>query len=99
MKIEKGTTLKQFWAGLPEGAEERILGLEADGRKGEVVHDVPGVGQVGIWLDACSEGADRGGYVRYAKLYWILGPNDGPVVLEEDPGGDQWLFEGRLGRL
>lgn len=94
--IDAGTGLKDFWAKLPPEAEGDLLDLRAG--RSPAAYRLAGIGQVEIWLDACSEGADRGGYVRYARLCEISGPH-GPVVLEEDPGAGRWLFEGRNSRL
>lgn len=91
IKFDSGTTLKQFWAGLPEGAEELISELEVDGRAGERIYEVPGVGKVGMWIDDDSEGMS---YTRFAELYGVPDPDGRPVVLEDDDD-EGWLFKGR----
>ena len=90
------TALSEFWQLLPEGTEEVLLDLSYDGRKGEQETEVPGVGRVTHWLDACSEGADRGGYVPWARLHDVVGPTGKPVELEGETDGCQFLFAGRM---
>lgn len=94
----RGTRLADFWKGLPDGAEEALLDLPYDGRKGEQVSFVPGVGSVATYVDACSEGEDRGGYVKYARLVDVLVDGE-PVLLEEDGGEGTFLFEPRMTEL
>lgn len=94
-KLEKGTKLSDLWDLLGEGAEDALLDLSPDGAAGTVVVDVPGVGKVDVWLDACSEGADRGGYVTYLRLHDVLEPNGSPVVLESETDGSELFFDGR----
>ena len=94
--IVDGTTLVELWDLLPEGAEEVLLGLEYDGKKGEQEADVPGIGRVTSWIDECSEGADRGGYVQWARLHDVVGPTGKPVVLESETDGGEFLFSGRM---
>jgi hypothetical protein len=100
IRVAQRTSLEDFWKLLPEGTEEALLGLEYDGRKGEQTVEVPqGVGRVTTWLDECSEGADRGGYVCWAKLHDVLDYNNQPVVLEADTDGSCFFFADRMGVL
>ena len=99
VKVEKGTTLQEFWALLPEGTEDALLELEPDGQAGAQETTVEGVGRVSYWVDACSEGVDRGGYVAYVKLHEVEGPEGKPVILEEDAGPVEFLFESRMVKL
>lgn len=98
-QLAKGTSIEDFWSSLDETARDALLDLEPDGRAGAQVHQVPGVGKVTCWLDACSEGADRGGYVTYLELHDILRPNGEPVVLESETDGSEYYFDGRSSRL
>jgi len=96
--LKKGTTLEQLWASFP-GLEEQLLELEADGKEGKITMDVPGVGQVSTWIDECSEGRDRGGYVQWWRLEEVTHLNcldaEEPVELEGDTDGSQIFFGGR----
>lgn len=95
IKCPKDTSLEDFWKLLPEGAEETLLGLAYNPRKGEVEQFVPGVGTVVSYVDACSEGEDRGGYVKYARLLDVLDSQGRPVVLEGETDGCEFMFEPR----
>ena len=99
IRVPDQATLSEFWSLLPEGAEEVLLGLEYDGKKGEQEADVPGVGRVTSWIDECSEGADRGGYVQWARLHDVVGPTGEPVELEAETDGGEFLFSGRMTQL
>lgn len=96
---KRGTNLEDFWRLLPEGSEEALLGLDYDGRKGEQEHDVPGVGRVTAWIDECSEGADRGGYVKWARLLDVTEEGGEALVLEANTDGCEFLFAGRMCQL
>ena len=95
VKVKKGTTLEEFWALLPEGTEDALQELVPDGRAGVKETTLEGVGRVSYWLDACSEGADRGGYVAFYELHDVLRTPKKAVVLENCP---DWglQFNGRM---
>ncbi len=61
--------------------------------------EVPGVGKVTAWVGPCSEGADRGGYVRFFKLHGFVDEKGAPVVLEADEGAGELLFNNRMSVL
>jgi hypothetical protein len=98
-KLERGTDFDDFWDSLGEEVQDALSELEPDGRSGLRTHDVPGLGKVDCWLDECSEGADRGGWVTYLTLHGVLGPDGEPVTLEGDIDDSQYFFEGRSTRL
>ena len=96
IKIADQAELADLWALLPEGAEEVLLSLSYDGRKGEQTTEVPGVGRVTHFLDACSEGEDRGGYVKWVTLHDVVGPTGKPVRLESETDGGEFMYAGRM---
>lgn len=96
MKIKHATSIEDFLAGLPEATREELEDLH--GERNERVVEIDGLGKVQVWLGECSEGADRGGYVSFAKLLDVEGPDGQPVTLEQDTGDSGWLFEGRYGK-
>jgi hypothetical protein len=98
-KFEVGTTIRQLFEALGEEAEEALLGLEPDGREGEKTEEVKGVGRVTYWLDACSEGADRGGYVTYVRLEECVDHKNWPILLEAETDGSELYFNGRMARI
>lgn len=93
--VEQDTSLFDLWELLPEGTEDVLLGLDPDGRKGEKEVSIDGVGRVKFWLEACSEGADRGGYVVWYELLNVHGYDGKPLLLEGDTDGESVLFAGR----
>jgi hypothetical protein len=93
MKVNKGLKLDIFWGLLPSKTEDFLLGLEANGKHGVATYDSP-AGKVMIWLDACSEGADRGGYVKWIELLDVQF-EDGSVILEADTDGSCLFFANR----
>ena len=99
IKLKKDDTFDGFWDSLPEAVQEVLLDLDPDGRAGVQEHDVPGVGRVECWLDECSEGADRGGYVTWLRLHGVLDHEGDPLVLESETDGSEYMFEGRMTRL
>ncbi len=98
VNVTRETRLVDFWALLPAGAEETLLELPFDARSGEQTSEVAGLGKVTFWIDECSEGADRGGYVKYVRLDDVRVDGE-PVTLEGETDGGEFLFEGRLGLL
>ena len=97
--VPRGTDLEDFWKLLPGGAEDRLDDLEADGRTGVTKAELDGVGRVEKWLDACSEGSDRGGYVSWYELLDVRDDGGRPVRLEQDTGDGEILFADRMTRL
>ncbi len=97
INVPKDTEVEAFWKLLPEEANDLIQDLEFSGRDGVQTAEVEGLGAVETWIDASSEGSDRGGYVRFAKLLGVLDSTGQPIVLEEDnPADGFFIFEGRM---
>ena len=92
-----GTTARDFCNRFSKQAWDTLNEVHPDGQKGTIKANVSEFGKVSVYLGACSDGADRGGYVIFIKLHNFLGPNKEPIVLEEDH--DEWLFEPRTWRL
>ena len=99
LKLHDGIELDEFWRILGAGAEEALMEIEVEGRKGSTKVLVPGVGPVEVWLDECSEGADRGGYVKWYELANVLDLKGKPLQLEADTDDCEIFFAGRMGRF
>jgi hypothetical protein len=98
------TLLNDFWKLFPADTEEKLLELDPDGRAGVQTVTLEGVGRVEYWLDACSEGADRGGYLPWYKLLDVtyfdrFSQKDEPVELESETDGSELYFAGRSSLL
>ena len=94
IKLKKDTTIEEFINNLSEKAKNELFDLT--GERNVKTIETENFGSVEVYLDACSEGADRGGFVTFVKLHQVKGPDGQPVVLEAEPGGDEWLFENRM---
>lgn len=93
--LKSGSRIEDFFSSLPAGAHEALLALEGDGYKGAQRVTVPGVGDVTVWLDACSEGSDRGGFVNFLRLHDVTDERGREVVLEAETDGSELYFNGR----
>ena len=92
----KGTRIEDFLSSLPVGTVEVLLDLEPNGKVGAQTYTVPGLGRVSAYLGACSEGTDRGGYVKFYELLEVSDEAGRPVVLEAETDGSELYFDGRM---
>jgi hypothetical protein len=98
--LDPGASLDDLWGSLPEGAEGTLLELDPDPRTGDKTTTIDEIGRVTYWIDACSEGADRGGYVQYVRLDdWTNSATGEPITLEAETDGSALYFDGRNGQL
>ena len=93
MIVKFDTKIEDFLASLSQETQELLNDLDADSSPKNV--ELPELGLVTVYLDACSEGADRGGYVRFIKMHDVKNEKDEVITLEEDCDDNIWLFEGR----
>jgi hypothetical protein len=100
-KWKQGTKIEEFWAQFPPDTQARILDFDVDTRNGALFRSLPGLGECEIWLDACSEGEDRGGYVIWVECYDQLDEEGTPIQLEQVSEEEQTplMFAGRSGVL
>lgn len=104
MTLTTPIKLADFWKLFPADTEERLLELDPDGKDGVQTVTLEGVGRVEYWLDACSEGSDRGGYLPWFKFLDVTYYNEWqeveePVELECETDCSEVFFAGRSSRL
>lgn len=94
--IPRGTTIEEFLSALPPNTLEALLALPFDASKGTQQATIPEIGTVRYWIDECSEGADRGGYVPYVEFEHIHDSNGNKIRLEAETDQSTFYFDGRM---
>lgn len=96
MRFDRGTTIKAFWGHFPANTKDKLLDCELGGRGNtELELKLPGLGDVCVYLDECSEGADRGGYVKWVQCTDVADYDGEAILLEADTDGSEFFFAGR----
>lgn len=89
------TTFNNWYRTLDENTRKVLSDLRFEAGSNEVEVEVGALGRATLYLDECSEGEDRGGYVAYLRFANVLTPQGHPLTLEENPSDGTWLFDGR----